>query len=112
MITQTSLPPTDIVDAAPARPTADFAGFTKQLQQELSEQEALIAELKPRAAPHLDVVAWSTSQASMRVVVQINAALARISAGTFGTCTSCHRQIKKARLEVIPYAARCVPCQS
>jgi len=110
MTTQTSLPPTDTVDVAAA--TADFSGFRQQLQKELREQDSLIAELTPRAAPHLDVVAWSTTQAALRIVVQINAALARISAGTFGTCTSCNGQIKKERLEVIPYAARCVQCQS
>ncbi len=112
MAIQTSLPPATSVADTLATTAADFAKFRRQLQRELREQESLIAELAPRAAPHLDVVAWSTTQGALRIVVQINAALARISAGTFGTCTGCHGQIKKARLEVIPYAARCVPCQS
>jgi DnaK suppressor protein len=44
-------------------------------------------------------------------LAQVEAALARIDAGTFGTCTSCGRPIAKERLEAIPWAALCIDCQ-
>jgi DnaK suppressor protein len=42
---------------------------------------------------------------------QVEAALARIDAGTYGTCVDCGQQIPDARLEVRPEAARCVADQ-
>ena len=86
--------------------------FRRQLEDQLREREALITELLPRAAPHIDPVAWSTTQSARQVVAQINAALLRIEAGTFGRCDRCARPIAKARLEIIPYADTCVPCHA
>ena len=43
---------------------------------------------------------------------QIEAALQRIAAGTYGHCTDCGVQIPAARLHAAPEAARCVPCQA
>jgi RNA polymerase-binding protein DksA len=45
------------------------------------------------------------------VLRAIDEALARIDTGTFGACTSCGGQIPEARLEAMPYAARCIECQ-
>ena len=42
---------------------------------------------------------------------QIEAALQRIEAGTYGRCIDCGVQIPAARLHAAPEAARCVPCQ-
>ena len=42
---------------------------------------------------------------------QVVAALARIDAGTYGTCVDCGRTIPDARLEVRPEAARCIEDQ-
>jgi RNA polymerase-binding transcription factor len=41
----------------------------------------------------------------------IDAALARLDAGTFGRCTSCGREIPAERLEARPWAALCIECQ-
>ncbi len=41
---------------------------------------------------------------------QIEAALLRIKAGTFGICTRCEEPIAEKRLEIIPYAANCIDC--
>ena len=45
-------------------------------------------------------------------VAEIDAALARIDNGTYGTCVDCGDQVSEARLEVHPQAARCVACQT
>jgi len=44
-------------------------------------------------------------------LAQVEAALARLDAGTFGTCTRCGRPIASERLEAIPWAALCIDCQ-
>ena len=43
---------------------------------------------------------------------ELLAAVARIDAGTYGTCADCGQQISEARLQVRPEAARCVECQA
>lgn len=45
-------------------------------------------------------------------LVRIDAALQRIAAGTYGTCTTCGEAIAAARLEAYPFAARCIDCAS
>lgn len=42
-----------------------------------------------------------------RQVAQIDEALARIEAGTWGTCVVCGREIDAERLEALPRADRC-----
>ncbi len=42
----------------------------------------------------------------------IDAALERIQAGTYGTCTDCGVIIAPARLNAYPTAKRCIDCQA
>jgi DnaK suppressor protein len=46
------------------------------------------------------------------VLDQIDEALKRLEAGSFGLCEACGIEIPAARLEAIPYAAQCVRCAS
>ena len=41
---------------------------------------------------------------------QVEDALERLGAGTFGACRSCGRPIAAERLEAIPWAALCIDC--
>jgi len=42
----------------------------------------------------------------------VDAALARLDAGTFGPCLRCGKPIPDGRLEALPWAAHCIDCQS
>jgi DnaK suppressor protein len=55
------------------------------------------------------VVVASEAQAR---VVEIDAALARVEAGTYGRCEACGKPIPHARLEVLPEATLCVSCKT
>jgi len=44
-------------------------------------------------------------------LVAVEAALARLDEGTFGTCVRCARPIASERLEALPWAAHCIDCQ-
>jgi RNA polymerase-binding protein DksA len=44
-------------------------------------------------------------------LAEVEAALERLEAGTYGTCTRCGRPIAPERLEAIPWAAHCIDCQ-
>ena len=45
-------------------------------------------------------------------MAEIDAALARVEAGTYGVCEACGKAIAKARLEVVPEATLCVNCKT
>ena len=45
-------------------------------------------------------------------ITEIDEALARIDAGTYGTCVRCGNSIPEERLELRPFAATCVACSS
>lgn len=54
-----------------------------------------------------------TLSAQARAAVdEIDQALARIDAGTYGICERCRTPIPRARLEALPYASLCVACKS
>ena len=44
-------------------------------------------------------------------LARVDEALARLAAGTFGTCVRCGQRIARERLEALPWAARCIGCQ-
>jgi RNA polymerase-binding transcription factor DksA len=45
------------------------------------------------------------------VLGEIDAALLRIEAGTYGTCTNCGGEILVARLDAYPWASLCIDCR-
>ena len=42
---------------------------------------------------------------------EVQAALERLTADTFGRCEACEHWIPRTRLDEVPYARRCVACQ-
>ena len=49
---------------------------------------------------------------SIQQLELVDAALARLDDGTFGTCLRCGKPIAPARLEALPWAAHCIECQA
>lgn len=50
------------------------------------------------------------AEAAQSELQQVDDALARMDAGTYGICASCGRPIPDGRLEVRPFAEYCVAC--
>ena len=71
-------------------------------------QEALTATAKDG----VDAVGWARSATLERTLAEIEAALTRIAAGSYGTCVGCGSSIPGERLELRPFADTCVPCTS
>jgi len=44
------------------------------------------------------------------LLAQVDEALGRINAGSYGRCTQCTKAIPVARLEALPYTKLCVTC--
>jgi DnaK suppressor protein len=59
-------------------------------------------------AQQRDLALHDRADAQLRLVDE---ALARIDAGTYGTCVRCGREISPERLEALPWAAHCIDCQ-
>src|SRR3954454_2582123 len=57
-----------------------------------------------------DPVAQRRSADLLVTLGEIDAALARIGAGTYGRCTGCQAEIPEERLELRPFARTCVRC--
>lgn len=57
-----------------------------------------------------DEVLEDLGNAGLAELRMIDAALARIEAGTFGVCVACGEEISEARLDLVPHAARCRAC--
>lgn len=55
--------------------------------------------------------AQSLSRHARRLLTEIDDALRRIDAGTFGTCENCGQAIALERLDAIPYARLCMECK-
>jgi RNA polymerase-binding protein DksA len=53
---------------------------------------------------------YTLGENSQTVLAEIDAALARIEDGTYGTCTNCGKEIAVARLEAQPWAILCIDC--
>ncbi|GAB2464371.1 RNA polymerase-binding transcription factor DksA [Conyzicola lurida] len=108
--------------------------FRKRLDDDRTETAELIIRLDADVAsfhgsragssvddehdPEGPTLAFEQSQASAileqtRVhLSQIDKALERLEAGTFGSCVTCLRPIPVARLEARPYSTQCVACAS
>lgn len=51
---------------------------------------------------------WTLEENSGQILVEIDAALARIDAGTYGLCERCGEPIDADRLEALPWATLCL----
>lgn len=57
-----------------------------------------------------DEVLGGIGQEAQTSIQHIRAALARISAGTYGSCASCGKPINPERLDALPETVHCVSC--
>ena len=73
------------------------------------QREAALAECA-QSVP--DPVAQRRSADLLVTIGEVDAALARIGAGTYGRCTGCQADIPEERLELRPFAGTCVRCTS
>ncbi len=72
-----------------------------------------VEDLKDRATQSAaDRVHDAEEQRDLSELAQVEAALARIEAGSFGDCVDCGEPIAASRLAVMPAAECCAACQA
>jgi DnaK suppressor protein len=93
---------------APAPDRAPFRALLEAQRAECVRQRELALAETATSLP--DPVAVSRAATLLRRIEEIDAALQRVAAGTYGVCTSCGSAIPAERLEFRPFAAGCVAC--
>jgi DnaK suppressor protein len=104
-----------------------FDEFRARLEHQRDKLQAELAEARAQAGNGLG---YSTHQAdhgseafeqaadlamrqnAERLLYEVERALQRIEAGTYGICHDCGEAIDPARLTAIPYARYCMDCAS
>ena len=79
-----------------------------------------VEEVAPTSDSHLAETATATlgreidytlGDNAEQVLGEIDDALERIDAGTYGTCVNCGEKIPRERLEANPWASLCIDCK-
>jgi DnaK suppressor protein len=77
-----------------------------------AEDSTLDNHLADTATVTLDrEIDYTLEENSEHVLKEIDRALAKIEAGTFGVCENCGQPIAEERLLAIPYATQCIDCK-
>jgi len=58
-----------------------------------------------------DEISSQLAEVESRELANIENALGRMKAGTYGLCEVCNCKIPMARLDALPYATMCIACQ-
>jgi DnaK suppressor protein len=100
------------VDLAAARAalTAERARLVAELGEPIESPGQMTYGSQAAAATHVfeqqrDLALRDRERAQLR---DVDAALAALDAGTYGTCRACGKPIAAARLEAIPWAQLCI----
>jgi DnaK suppressor protein len=105
MHTSTTVAPSS---APPATSWEPFRALLQTQREDcLRQREAALSETM---TSHPDLVSVTRAATLLGRIDEIDAALERIAAGTYGVCTSCGTAIPVERLEFRPYAVGCVNC--
>jgi len=102
------------LEAARAEATRRLGGLTGHFDELVAASQHSNAD--DEHDPEGQTIAFERSQLDASVwrarahVEEIDAALARLAAGTYARCESCGRPIADARLEALPAARTCIAC--
>ncbi|PZH00584.1 hypothetical protein C1I97_23170 [Streptomyces sp. NTH33] len=100
-------------DLAALRENLDEQRLFRQEQlQQISAAATSRADavLQRQAASQVEVRVKLAASARM-VLADVEAALARMDEGSYGTCHLCRRPVERERLTIVPQARYCARCQ-
>ena len=87
--------------ARAAKVRADITRSSGPLDKDFAEQVVQMEN---------DAVLAGIGEATAAELAQINRALAKLDAGTYGVCSQCGKPIDARRLQALPYSDRCITC--
>ncbi len=81
-------------------------------QARLAEKAVGLADVSDRASGgYEDDLAMGLMKIEAAKIDDIEAAIKRIDDSVYGFCADCQKVIPRKRLEVLPFALRCLPCE-
>lgn len=100
----------DLVERLPEFRAALLQQRQFRLEQ-LQELADLTADSSPAGGDVHDQVNEILRASAMSALADVDDALDRLRAGTYGTCARCTQQIPSERLEILPMSRHCMRCQ-
>lgn len=88
------------------------AAYTKNRDYGRQSDEGGTQDLADKASSsYAKEFLYSLSNTERRILEEIEEAIDRMEQGEYGTCAECEDRITKKRLDAVPWARYCVPCQ-
>jgi DnaK suppressor protein len=85
---------------------------TSRSMEDAVDEDGNDSHLADSASETLDrEMELSLEDNAEHLLESIDAALARIDAGTYGNCERCGKPIASDRLEALPWATKCIECK-
>lgn len=94
----------------------------EEIMTSLKRNDEEYAETLANSIPKdfADLASYSTDrdmldfigESNIKKLQKIDSALERIREGKYGRCITCKEQIPEDRLKALPYALKCIACQS
>ncbi|MER5454782.1 TraR/DksA C4-type zinc finger protein [Micromonospora sp. NPDC002389] len=84
------------------------ATLTHEFEAQTARLTELTADTGDPAEAHTNAALIAATRQSLE---QITGALRRLASGSYGSCEKCGTTIPRERLEILPHARFCVPCQ-
>jgi RNA polymerase-binding protein DksA len=91
---------------------AEFDEVLSVSLEDSTEENVYDQHMADSATPMLNrEIDVSLEENARSILAQIERALEKLEAGTYGICDGCGREINAGRLEANPYATLCIDCK-
>jgi DnaK suppressor protein len=93
--------------------TGQVSHLEKDLREDIADNQNVPGDMADHGSGELNQHLSVTLMENDRVELErIEKAISRIEEGSYGECEVCQKTIPMARLKAIPWATRCIACQS
>jgi len=93
--------------------TGQVSHLEKDLREDIADNQNVPGDMADHGSGELNQHLSVTLMENDRVELErIEKAISRIEDGSYGQCEVCQKTIPMARLKAIPWATRCITCQS
>lgn len=93
--------------------TGQVNHLEQDLKEEIADNQNIPGDMADHGSGELSQHLSVTLMENDRIELErIEKAIGRIEVGTYGSCEVCNKSIPMARLKALPWATRCIACQS
>jgi len=93
--------------------TGQVNHLEQDLREEIADNQNIPGDMADHGSGELSQHLSVTLMENDRIELErIEKAISRIESGIYGTCEVCEKAIPMTRLKAIPWATRCISCQS